>query len=143
MSDLFGNDYKGRKAIPIWTGLIDYFPAALVEVAKVSALGNEQHNKGEELHWARGKSMNQIDTAMRHMMDSRYTPRDSDGAYHLAKAIWRLAAELELYLEQNEGAPMARGAREAHSSTPTKTARDELYADAERFVMPDQKLGSD
>ena len=43
-----------RKKIPIGTGVLDYFSAALAEVAKVSFAGNEQHNPGQPLHWARG-----------------------------------------------------------------------------------------
>ncbi len=107
---IFPSGYAERKAIPIFTGVLDYFPAALIEVAKVSHAGNEQHNPGQPLHHARGKSMNQLDTALRHAMDSRYADLDSDGQYHLAKAIWRLSAELQILLE-SKGAPLARGAR--------------------------------
>jgi len=33
-----------RKQIPIYTGLIKYFPKALAEVARVSYTGNQQHH---------------------------------------------------------------------------------------------------
>lgn len=89
-----------RKACPIWTGVIMYFPDVWAEIAKVSVLGNAQHNPGEPLHWAREKSADQLDAAFRHMLDhAGGQALDGDGAYHLAKAIWRLAAELQLYLE--------------------------------------------
>jgi hypothetical protein len=71
MSDLFGTDYEGRKAIPIFEGVVMYFPKALAAVAEVSHAGNQQHNPGEPLHWARGKSMDQYNTALRHMMDQQ------------------------------------------------------------------------
>jgi hypothetical protein len=42
-----------RKATPIATGVLDYFPLALAEVARVSRIGNDQHNPGQPLHWAK------------------------------------------------------------------------------------------
>lgn len=100
-------DYNERKEIPIMTGFLDYFPLACLEVAKVSSAGNAQHNPGEALHWARGKSMDQINTAVRHMME-RGT-RDIDGQYHIAKAIWRLLAGFQIQLEKERGLPPSRG----------------------------------
>lgn len=95
-------DDKSRKALPIFTFLTEYFPDAIVELVKVSVAGNEQHNPGEPLHWARGKSMNQLDTAFRHMWDhKRGTVLDTDGQYHMAKAAWRALAELQLAVEFN------------------------------------------
>lgn len=98
-------DAKERKALPIFTGVLDYFPDALLEVARVSRLGNDQHNPGQPLHWAREKSTDQLDSSLRHQMDHRVNPIDTDGGYHLAKAIWRLCAELQLYLEKEKGKP--------------------------------------
>jgi hypothetical protein len=79
-----------------------YFPLALAAVAEVCRVGNDQHNPGEPLHWARGKSMNQMDTALRHQMDHGMgVVRDpKDKCWHLAKAIWRLSAELQLTMEK-------------------------------------------
>ena len=80
-----------------------YFPNALLEVARVSKLGNDQHNPGEPLHWAREKSTDQMNTAARHMLDhSTGNLKDTDGAWHLAKAIWRLCAELQLTIEREQ-----------------------------------------
>jgi hypothetical protein len=77
-----------------------YFPEALLAVAAVSKAGNDQHNPGERLHWARGKSMDQMNTAMRHMMDHGMGEVfDTDGQRHLAKAAWRILAALELSIE--------------------------------------------
>jgi len=102
-------DAKERKHVPIASGVLDYFPAALAEVARVSYQGNEQHNPGQPLHWARGKSMDQADCIMRHFLE-RGT-MDSDGLRHSAKLAWRALALLQLELEA-EGAPLARGAKE-------------------------------
>jgi hypothetical protein len=98
-------DAKARKATPIFTGCLMYFPAVWGEVAKVSVLGNQQHNPGEPLHWERGKSTDQTDSALRHMIDhGAGNIRDTDGTYHLAKAIWRLCAELQLTIEKESKA---------------------------------------
>lgn len=92
-----------RKERPIATGLLAYFPNALLEVSNASFVGNEQHNKGEPLHWAREKSTDQMDASVRHIIDHlKGNHKDEDGCYHLAKAIWRLCAELELTLEKND-----------------------------------------
>lgn len=97
-------DDKARKALPIFRGPISYFPDALLELARVCKAGNDQHNPGEPLHWAREKSVEQMDTAMRHMMDhGTGNPVDVDNTYHLAKAAWRLLAELQLTIEEREG----------------------------------------
>ena len=90
-----------RKEIPIGTGLLDYFPSALAEVAKVSKKGNDQHNPGQPLHWARHKSTDQFDTIVRHLMQ-RGT-RDTDGTLHSAKAAWRALALLQEELEREAG----------------------------------------
>jgi hypothetical protein len=93
-------DDKSRKALPILTYLTEYFPDATLEEVRVSVLGNDQHNPGQPLHWARSKSTDQLNTAFRHLWDHKTgNVRDTDGAYHLAKAIWRLKAELQLLIE--------------------------------------------
>jgi hypothetical protein len=105
MSKTFGTDYDGRKAVPIFDGVLMYFPDAIAAVAQVSVLGNKQHNPGEKLHWARGKSMDQTNTAIRHMIDhGRGELKDADGAYHLAKSAWRILAELQLAIEAERAA---------------------------------------
>jgi hypothetical protein len=101
-------DAKERKAIPLAGGLLDYFPAALAEVARVSKAGNDQHNPGEPIHWARGKSMDNADCIMRHLLDRGSV--DGDGLRHSAKLAWRALALLQLEMEE-AGAPMARGAK--------------------------------
>jgi hypothetical protein len=86
-----------RKKIPVFSGVVKYFPDALVAVAKVSQAGNDQHNPGQPLHWSRGKSDDHHDTLLRHLIDSGTI--DSDGHRHSAKAAWRALAILQLELE--------------------------------------------
>jgi hypothetical protein len=98
-------DAAARKGLPIYSGVICYFPDVWAEVARVSKIGNDQHNPGQPLHWAREKSTDQMDSAVRHITDHSQEPKDNDGAYHLAKAIWRLSAELQLLLESERDTP--------------------------------------
>lgn len=86
-----------RKEIPLYSGLFAYFPDALRHVANVSHVGNEQHNPGEPLHWARDKSADHLDCALRHAMEAGTI--DDDGVRHTAKACWRLLAHLQLEIE--------------------------------------------
>ena len=92
-------DPKARKALPIFTGCIDYFPDALLAVAAVSKAGNDQHNPGLPLHWSREKSSDHADTIGRHLIQ-RGT-MDSDGQRHTAKAAWRILALLQLEIEES------------------------------------------
>ena len=101
-------DAKERKQIPLASGVFDYFASALIEVARVSYLGNQQHNPGQPLHHSRGKSADHADTMMRHFVERGEI--DSDGMRHSAKMVWRALCILQLELEA-EGAPLARGAK--------------------------------
>lgn len=118
---IFGADYAARKNIPVFNFLTRYFPKALVEVTKVCVAGNVQHNPElapTDINWTRHKSADQLNTALRHMIDHATSgPIDAEppevlaiidaagetgGTYHLAKAAWRILAELELTIEERE-----------------------------------------
>ncbi len=90
-------DYKERKNTPMARGLLDYFPDALAAVAGVSFVANEQHNPGQEMHWARGKSADHPDCIIRHLVDRGTI--DTDGLAHSAKVAWRALALLQEELE--------------------------------------------
>jgi hypothetical protein len=92
---------KERKSTPIFSGVVAYFPDALAAVARVSKAGNDQHNPGQPLHWAREKSTDQMDAAMRHMVDyAAGVMYDTDGEHHLAKVAWRILAQLQIDTEE-------------------------------------------
>lgn len=96
------NENDARKALPLYSFMFEYFPLAWLEVVRVAVEGNRQHNPGEPLHWAREKSTDQLNTAFRHIFDHGLGQvKDTDGCYHLAKAIWRLSAELQLLVEKD------------------------------------------
>lgn len=92
---------KDRKNIPIASGVLDYFPAALAAVAQISVAGNNQHNPGQPLHWARGKSTDHADCVARHLIQRGSF--DSDGMRHSAKMAWRALALLQEELEAEAG----------------------------------------
>jgi hypothetical protein len=93
----FPTDAAARKGIPIITGVLDYFPDAIADVAKLSKVGNDQHNPGQPLHWSRGKSNDHADTLGRHL--AQRGTLDSDGVRHSAKVAWRALALLQLEIE--------------------------------------------
>lgn len=119
---IFGHDKQGRKNLPIFFFMTRYFPKALVELTRVCVAGNAQHNPELplfDIHWARDKSTDQLNTALRHMMDHEISgPFDTEppeviaaintlygdqhSTYHLAKAAWRILAALELQIEADQ-----------------------------------------
>lgn len=86
-----------RKALPIASGVLDYFPDALLAIAEVSRVGNEQHHPGEPLHWDKSKSTDEADALMRHLIDRGTV--DTDGLRHTAKVAWRALALLQRELD--------------------------------------------
>lgn len=101
---------SARKDIPITTGVIDYFPAALAAVAAVSKAGNDKHNPGEPLHWARSKSTDEADAIGRHLIERGGVDPET-GQRHSAQLAWRALALLQKELEEAGEAPLARGAK--------------------------------
>ncbi len=94
---------QNRKDTPVFSGVLKYFPDAILEVAKVSKIGNDQHNPGEPLHWAKEKSTDEPDAMVRHLIDyAKGNYFDIDGQRHLSKVAWRALALLQRELE-NEG----------------------------------------
>lgn len=91
-------DKQERKNAPVYSGVLAYFPLAMVEVARLSKIGNDQHNPGEPLHWARGKSTDHADCIVRHLLEQG--KMDTDGVTHTAKVAWRALALLQTELEE-------------------------------------------
>lgn len=94
-------DAQERKSAPIYSGVLQYFPDAIVAVAQLSKRGNDQHNPGQPLHWAREKSADHHDCLLRHVMEAGTI--DADGVRHSAKVAWRALAALQLELEAAQG----------------------------------------
>jgi hypothetical protein len=90
-------DAQARKERPVASGVLDYFPDALMEVAYCSYIGNEQHNKGKTVHWDRSKSGDEADALIRHFI--KRGTLDTDGVSHSAKVAWRALALLQKEIE--------------------------------------------
>lgn len=89
-----------RKEYPLFDGVIGYFRDALLRLAHVSYVGNQQHNPGQPLHWARGKSTDQLDCVLRHLSSVDVNDMSDEVEKHLASAFWRVGAILQIYLEK-------------------------------------------
>jgi len=106
-----------RKEYPVTRGVLDYFPDALALVSHLSWAGNEKHNPGQTLHWARSKGGDNPDCIGRHLIErdgsdfiSLEDGRRIEIAHRVAIA-WRALAELQLWAEQEYSLGMAPGAQ--------------------------------
>ena len=94
-------DSATRKLMPVATGVMKYFPDALLLVSWISRAGNDKHNPGQPLHWAKEKSTDEPDCEARHMLDYfRGEPADPGleplgDLGHLASKAWRALAHLQ------------------------------------------------
>lgn len=120
-----------RKAAPMAQGLLWYFPNALAEIARVSKAGNDQHNPGQPMHHARGKSTDHADCILRHLVDAGTI--DTDGQRHSAKVAWRALALLQEELERDLGLPLPRNARGSEEDL-GKALGDACAATAKRVI---------
>lgn len=102
---LIPEDDAERACYPIGTYLTEYCPNALLALSKHSYEANEKHNPGEEIHWARDKSIGSINRIFRHLFEFawHYGRGEKDKSrYHLTAAAWRTNELLERYLTKME-----------------------------------------
>jgi hypothetical protein len=130
------SDPKTRKTYPVASGLLDYFPDALAAVSHVSYQGNEQHNAGQPLHWARGKSSDEADTMMRHFLERGTL--DSDGIRHSAKMVWRALAFLQKEIEAEQA--LAGYTSSSHAIPVRDIGEDRAYTEKARQQRPSERL---
>jgi hypothetical protein len=97
MLEIYTNIPRSERKPKVATGVIDYFPDAIDEIALVSEICNEQHNPGTDMHWDRAKSQDEANSLMRHF--KRRGTRDADGQRHTAKVAWRACAMLQKEIE--------------------------------------------
>ena len=94
-----------RKQVPLFTGLVKYFPDALWAVAKCSQAGYDQHEYTGPMVWDRSKSSDEHDALLRHLFECGVV--DDDEVRHSAKVAWRALAMLQKELEENGEAPLS------------------------------------
>lgn len=106
-------DSATRKRMPVASGVAGYFPDALLVIAFISQVGNDKHNPGEPLHWAKDKSSDEKDAELRHMLDAlRGDPPDPGleelGALgHLGSKAWRALGDLQRACDAERAAYLA------------------------------------
>lgn len=89
-------DSQARKAIPIYSGFVRYFPDAMAAVAQLSMIANEKHSPGSTtLVWNKASAPDELDCLMRHMVDDVQEPYDQDDVLHATKVAWRGMANLQ------------------------------------------------
>jgi hypothetical protein len=95
-----------RKAEPVFSGVMAYFPLTMRAMSRLSKAGNDKHNPGEPLHWNRATSMDDADALARHLLDHAQDPTGVDpdsGELHAVSTAWRACAVSEKALEALAG----------------------------------------
>lgn len=116
---------KERKNAPVFSGVLEYFPDALMAVAELSKIGNDKHNPGEALNWSRDKSTDHGDCLVRHQLEYNKTDEDT-GLPHAVSVAWRALAQLQTLLEdtqdEKEGGVYYTNLPQSEDYTPGKYA---------------------
>jgi hypothetical protein len=92
-----------RKARPVFSGVMMYFPDAIMEVSAHSKRGSEKHHPGKPLHWDKDKSKDHADCIARHLIDigPNWDAIDHETqGLHAAALAWRALALLQTVLER-------------------------------------------
>jgi hypothetical protein len=116
-------DAAARKAAPIASGVLFYFPNALAAVANLSHRATQQHHPGEAMHWDFSKSSDEADCIVRHLAQSGTI--DTDGIPHSVKVAWRALALVEReLLVANPGLAPGLNVRGVPGRLPEHEARE-------------------
>lgn len=98
MSSPFTEDSTERKKFAVYSGFVKYFPDAMAVVARISYDNNKKHSPdAAEVTWNRAVSGDELDAAMRHIIDG-------DWGNH----AWRAMANLQKKYEEG-WRPKGRG----------------------------------
>ncbi len=110
-------DSAVRKNMPVASGVLAYFPDALLCVAWISKVGNDKPNPGQPLHWAKEKSTDEPDCEVRHMLDHLRGLEADPGLEplgelgHLASKAWRALAHLQRASDAERAKHAKRGGK--------------------------------
>jgi hypothetical protein len=87
--------------IKVWEGAINYFPHALMEVARVSQGGAEKHGVTmADPSWPDEPVEHHTNALTRHLvsLSEGEINEEDGGVYHRAQLAWRALASLEIVL---------------------------------------------
>jgi hypothetical protein len=98
----FARESAERKATPLWSGVMLYFPDALMAVARLSKKANDKHNAGEPLHWSKEKSNDHGDCLTRHQLEPEKMDEEMQ-EIHAVHVAWRALAQLQIIIERQRG----------------------------------------
>ena len=99
------SDSKTRKGMPLHSGVLMYFPDALLAVSQHSKAGNDKHNPGQPLHWDKSKSGDHADALARHLIDigPNWDLLDEEtDSLHATALAWRALALLQTVLDKKK-----------------------------------------
>lgn len=96
--NILPTDPKARKEVPVASGFMDYFPDAIIAVARLSMKANNRHNPGEPLHWSKHKSTDHADCLERHFLQRGQHDAEWDES-HTVEMAWRAMALLQIEIE--------------------------------------------
>lgn len=133
-------DSASRKKVPMFSGVMAYFPDAIAALAEHSFKGNEKHNPGEPLHHARGKSMDHTDCIMRHL--ANYKGMDGD-ALEVVALFWRAGALCQEVLERKYGLTLPEGVIDARAFEETNSLVGPNGEQAPLEVLDERRVGRD
>lgn len=121
MNTTLPTDSQERKKVPMASGLLAYFPAALAGVARVSYEGNRKHNGDAPLQHSRWLSGDHEDCILRHLTDVMGLiaafSRNEEGVTEdqilteVSCLAWRALALSQEMHEGFSGAPLAPAAK--------------------------------
>lgn len=141
-------DSDERKNYALFRGCLRYFPAAIAGVSKISKLGNDKHNPGQqEMYHNRGKSQDHGDCVMRHLVDvddlmaalERGEDISKETILNEASSMaWRALA-LSQEIHEKFGYPLAPGAKSDAVKQKVYEATD-LHAASEKAQEEIAKL---
>lgn len=137
-----GYDSQARKDTPLLATVFGYFAAAMAGLARHCVRSNEKHNKGEPVHWARGKSTDHAECNLRHLIDAeemkawlRRNPGRPEREAVLTMLeheydarVWRASADSQEFYEEFRNAPLAFNAQLPESVAFPREQADEAAA---------------
>lgn len=97
-------DKQKAAKVPVWEGVLNYFPAALLAVGAISKFGSAKHNDGKfPTLWRKYPTVTYGNALSRHILDECRTGDSYDGEsnmLHAAHEAWNALARLEKLLEE-------------------------------------------